>query len=326
MAPLTRAIRVARKADSTDASPLFSGHVDADWVFGQVPNGGYTLSLLVQACVQNQANSEYPDPLQVSAFFLQPTKTSSTVEVQLRVLKCGRSFINLAADLVFANRVCITAHLIFGKLPRPSRPLVDPSSGYSRRHPLLEHPSAAVVTSMPGVFSFSKHVRWAEDQNIIALNHADHPTRNALTGGGVAVWGAWIELGDKDDRITPASLVFFADCVNNLATLFPHSVTGAIQETLWLPTLSLALEYKTPIPPPSSMHASRTIGVYIVSGFPSEPQMRFNTFVEMWTAPSNIGEGAPVEGWRDGQVCLAIATQTQLIGNGSMNAKAAAKL
>jgi len=287
---------------------------------------GYTLSLLVQACIQNQADSEHPDPLHVSAFFLQPTRTSSTIEVQLRIVKRGRSFINVAADLVFANRVCITAHLIFGKLTRPSRPLVDPSSGYSRRHPFLEHPSRAVVTRMPRVFAFSTHIRWAENQNLIALNDEDSPTRHALTGGGVAVWGAWIELADKDEHLTPASLVFFADCAKNMAMLFPLSVTGAVQDTLWLPTLSLALEYKTPIPPPSSMHASRTIAVYVVSGFPSEPQMRFNTFLEMWTAPSNIGEGVPVDGWRDGQVCLAIATQSQLIGNGSMNAKAAAKL
>jgi len=31
--------------------------------------------------------------------------------------------------------------------------------------------------------------------------------------------------------------------------------------------------------------------------------------VEVWTAPSNIGEGEIGEGWRDKQVCLASATQ-----------------
>ncbi|KAJ7184541.1 thioesterase-like superfamily-domain-containing protein [Mycena filopes] len=330
MAPLTHATRVTRcskaaGSTSTGGLPLFSGHVDPGWVVGQVPHGGYTLSILVQACIENQAGSEHPEPLHVSAFFLQPTRTSSAVEVQMRVLKRGRSFINIAADLTFAGRVCITAHLIFGKTG-PARTLVDHASGYARRHPLLGHPSQAAVTQIHKIFGFKNHIRWAEDPHLAALNDADSPTRNAFIGGGVAVWGAWIELTDKDERLTPASLVFFADCINGMAQLFPSSVTGANMNNIWLPTLSLGIEYKTPIPPPSPLHASRTIAAYVVSGFPSEPQMRYNTFVELWTAPSNIGEGTMVEGWRDGQVCLAIATQTQLIGNAAMNNKAAARL
>lgn len=39
---------------------------------------------------------------------------------------------------------------------------------------------------------------------------------------------------------------------------------------------------------------------------------RHDAHVEVWTAPSNIGEGTYVDNWRDHQVCLATATQMAL--------------
>ncbi len=45
----------------------------------------------------------------------------------------------------------------------------------------------------------------------------------------------------------------------------------------------------------------------------NHPQGRHEGYVEIWTAPTNIGEGKPIDGWRDQQVCLAIATQMALV-------------
>ncbi|KAJ7778808.1 thioesterase-like superfamily-domain-containing protein [Mycena maculata] len=280
---------------------------------------GYALSLILQSCIQNQVGSAHPDPLHLSAHFLQPTRTSS-FEVHLRILKRGRNFINIIADLVQENHTCITAHLIFGKIP-PSSP---PIKGYTRRHPLVGHPSNAIVSESPKAFGFGHRVRWAEDPDPLFQNETNSPIRNQKIGG-LAVWSAWLELVDPEDRLTLASLSLFADCVKNVALLFPASVTGVDPNNLWLPTLSFSLEYKTPIPPPSALHSARTVGVYVFSGFLSEPQGRHDTYVEIWTAPSNIGEGSEVEGWRDAQVCLGIATQMQLIVKGTVNTKAAAK-
>jgi hypothetical protein len=44
----------------------------------------------------------------------------------------------------------------------------------------------------------------------------------------------------------------------------------------------------------------------------NHPQGRHEGYAEVWTAPTNIGEGKPIDGWRDKQVCLAIATQMAL--------------
>lgn len=75
----------------------------------------------------------------------------------------------------------------------------------------------------------------------------------------------------------------------------------------------LNIEFKFPIPRfPSSDHATRTVGVFSSSNFINDPQGRHDNYVEVWTAPSNIGEGEERDGWRDKQRCLAISSQMAL--------------
>lgn len=76
--------------------------------------------------------------------------------------------------------------------------------------------------------------------------------------------------------------------------------------------MTLAIEFKSPIPPASKFHASRTVGLYSSGRFLNDPHGRHDAYVEVWTAPCNIGEGTEVEGWREHQVCLAVATQMAL--------------
>ncbi|KAF7359103.1 hypothetical protein MSAN_01251500 [Mycena sanguinolenta] len=234
MAPLTKAIHVTLAADSPGNTHVcYTAEADPEWVIGRVPHGGYVLGLIVQACIEHQAGSEHPDPLHVSAHYLQATKTSA-LEVHIRVLKRGRSFINILADLVQGTRPCITAHLIFGKIPASTGPLIDLSSGYGRRLPHLRHPSEAVLKPMFPVAGFTHRVRWAPEPSISARNRPDSPARRVPTGGGIAVWGAWIELADEDERLTPSSLAFLADCVETMATLYPRSVTSVDKRSLLL--------------------------------------------------------------------------------------------
>lgn len=77
--------------------------------------------------------------------------------------------------------------------------------------------------------------------------------------------------------------------------------------------MTLSIEFKAPIPPPSEYHASRTVGIYSNGRFMTHPQSRHEAYVEIWTAPSNIGENKSIDGWRDKQICLAIATQMALV-------------
>ena len=76
--------------------------------------------------------------------------------------------------------------------------------------------------------------------------------------------------------------------------------------------MTLSIEFKNRIPPPSLLHSDHTVGLYSSGRFMTEPQGRHDVYVEVWTAPSNIGEGRDADNWRDDQVCLAIATQMAL--------------
>lgn len=69
------------------------------------------------------------------------------------------------------------------------------------------------------------------------------------------------------------------------------------------------LEYKAKIPD-DPMISKRTVGLYSSGRFMHEG--RHEVYVEIWTSPTNIGEGVEVDGWRDKQVCLAIAHQMAL--------------
>ena len=69
----------------------------------------------------------------------------------------------------------------------------------------------------------------------------------------------------------------------------------------------LALEFKSPIPQLSEYHSDRTVGIYTTSKFFNDG--RHDSWTEIWTAPSNFGEGEDKGDWRDKQVCLAVATQ-----------------
>ena len=80
----------------------------------------------------------------------------------------------------------------------------------------------------------------------------------------------------------------------------------------WFPTMVLSLEFKSPIPPASEAYAARTVGIYSVGRFVSDPHHRHDTYVEVWSAPSKIGEGVDAGEWRSKQVCLATATQMSL--------------
>jgi len=84
----------------------------------------------------------------------------------------------------------------------------------------------------------------------------------------------------------------------------------------------MTLEFKNPIPPPSENHSGRTVGVYSVGRFINDPQSRHEIDLEIWTAPSNVGEGdAQNKSWRDNQVCIAVATQMAICVPFDVNAR-----
>lgn len=90
----------------------------------------------------------------------------------------------------------------------------------------------------------------------------------------------------------------------------------------WYPTMVMTLEFKFPIP---ATAADRTVGIFTSGTFINDPRGRHDTYVEVWSAPSDIGEGetAVRKGWRDQQVCLAVASQMALTVSAEVNMRRA---
>jgi hypothetical protein len=95
----------------------------------------------------------------------------------------------------------------------------------------------------------------------------------------------------------------------------------------WYATLVLSLEYKAKIPD-DPRYSKRTVGLYSYGKFMHDGL--HDITVEIWTAPSAIGEGTEIEGWREDQVCLGITHQMALtapsIANECKAAQANSKL
>ncbi|TDL23262.1 hypothetical protein BD410DRAFT_176010 [Rickenella mellea] len=118
--------------------------------------------------------------------------------------------------------------------------------------------------------------------------------------------GAWFELTGEGERITPASLAFFGDIFKSLPELIrrrgkvwalpdaqsfePKFICGEHGGCSWFPTMTMAIEFKAPIHTASSgKYSSRTVGLYHNGKFLHDPQGRHDAYVEVWTAPSEIG-------------------------------------
>ncbi|KAJ7643777.1 thioesterase-like superfamily-domain-containing protein [Roridomyces roridus] len=319
MAPLGKAtsVELDKSSNSTDGFKVFRGNVDPEWCVGDVPNGGYVLALALQACIQYQESTTHPDPIHVTGHYLQATSLGP-FEVRVRTLKRGRGFTNVLADLVQQNRTRITTHMIFGSLePQPDSFSLSPPSVYARRHPLHVHPSNAVLTRMARPWKFSHHIKWAGDPHLRAQNLPDHPSWKSVNadsiGGRGLLWGAWVKLQGEGERVTPASIAFLADIFINLPGLLPRNErNGLVPSETWFPTMTLILEFKARIPPASERHSASTIGLYATGTFMGEPQGRHDSYLEVWTAPSELGHGVETKGWREQQFCLATATQMAL--------------
>ena len=173
------------------------------------PQTGYVLGLILDAAIKSQSQTSQRDIVHCTAHFLRATEIKP-FEVRIKKLRTGKGFSNLLADLSQEGLVRISTHLIFTTLPDPPKPhlptptsltITQPSS-YARVIPLRIHPSQAVLTPLPPIFTFSKRIRWAEDQALIAHKN----DINSKAGEGGLEWLAWLNLPDESDAFTTATL------------------------------------------------------------------------------------------------------------------------
>ncbi|KAK2459701.1 hypothetical protein APHAL10511_008346 [Amanita phalloides] len=317
MAPFRKAINVQPSTSTSEKVSVYLGDMDPEWVISACVSTarslvgistGYVLALLVEACIQYQSATAHKDPLHVTAHFLQASSVAP-FEIYVRTTKSGKSFANLTAELAQKGITRVTTHMIFGtNAPYPTgraRISIDPPSTYARQIPLHLHPSKSTPVLMRDVFKYRHHIKTTTDPIIQARNAVDSPTRttSSTIGGGGLEWGGWLEFVDVDDTITNSSLAFLADYFVSPVRLVPEVRRDFDKSRL--ATMVLSLEFKSPTVPSTD----RTVGIYTIGRFIGDPLHRHDVQVEIWSAPSNIGEGTDSGGWRSKAVCLATVTQ-----------------
>ena len=234
--------------------------------------------------------------------------------------------------------VRVMTHMIFGTLALPANTphtlTISPPSPYARRIPMHTHPSKCPVTPPKRQLGFTKHIQ-VEDDPIHASKYfknlnvdIDERPREGME------YGIYLMLKDRRERLTPPAIAFMADTFKAFDEVIPgiHSKTRnkrylqfpislllcsiflIFLHTSWAPTMTMTLEFKFPIPTfPSPHHSSRTVAIFSSGKFINDPQGRHDTYVEVWTAPSDINEGHEKEGWKEHQRCLCVATQMALL-------------
>ncbi|KAA1474691.1 hypothetical protein DENSPDRAFT_804531 [Dentipellis sp. KUC8613] len=323
MGPFTEASQM-RYSHTVGDTKVYTGNAHRSWTVGAVPQGGYVLGLIIEACVQHQASTKLPDPLHVTAHYLKPTSLGP-LEVHVRMLKSGQTLCNITAELIQKGTTKVTTQSIFGNMdPAAAHPseitmTLEPPSPLARVTPFHTPPSACSPAKVFWGLNFKQHMLNAYDETI-AERH-DRLTA-AGTGDGGTEQGLWAGFVDPSDKLSPSALAFFADVgPNKLAvSVLPED------PQVWFPTIVMSLEFRAPLPREGGSLSTRTLGIMMASRFMNAPQSRHDISVELWTAPGEIGEGKELrEGWREEQRCLLVAHQMALIVPAAVNVKHAQK-
>lgn len=231
--------------------------------------------------------------------------------------------------------------MIFGTLtPHPDsqdpKMTLEPPSPYARRIPFHTHPSKCSPQASVRPFGYKHYALMATDPV--------HKAKAKTPREGME-WGQYLTLTDPSERFTTSALGFAADTFWAVDQILPSPWKEVRRARLvktcnnypsvrhlfyfpssWSPTMVMTIEFKFPIPRSDDPDFSnRTVAIFSSGGFVNDPQSRHDAYVEVWTAPSNIGEGEEKEGWKEQQRCLAVSTQMAILVPFAVNRKRAQK-
>lgn len=208
-------------AVSAISDGLWRGHVNGQWNIGANPNGGYLLSITVRAMLEAVA---HPDPLSVTIHYLRPGVPDAACEINVEVIRSGRTLSNVRATLVQEGKVRLAVLAAFTDLAVPAG--VDAQITLPAPH--LPDPEDCVQRS-------------AEDQGVELplLERLDTRLDPACAVPGAseaAVMQGMIRFTDgraPDGR----ALLLFTDA-------FPPSPLSLLGSIGWVPTLELTVHIR----------------------------------------------------------------------------------
>ncbi len=199
----------------------FTGQVSPAWNIGTNPNGGYLLSIVMNALARTLA---HPDPITVTTHYLRPGVSDAPCDIHVDVLRSGRSVSTARARLVQEGKTRLEVMCTFADL--------GVSAGVDTEFtvPCPELPPIDVCVPRTGS---TQGVNLPISERLEVLLHPDF----ASPGGSArARMTGYIRIGDgtePDSRI----LCMFADA-------FPPSPFGVLGVVGWVPTIELTVHVR----------------------------------------------------------------------------------
>ena len=249
----TNAFDAATAIERTGAG-RYVGDVHPGWTHGGKPNGGYLLAIIARAAADAvaAAGGDHPDPLAVTSTYLS-APDAGLVDVEIDVLRVGRSASQVRGWLSQAGRPCVESVLTLARLDPDAEPYfhdVDP----------VEVPP---WEECEGGFRTTPAIEGAMDG---ALERRLDPAtvgffRGEPTGRGE--FRGWLRFNGREPD--PLALLFVADG-------FPPA-TLDLGSTGWVPTLELTV-YNRALPAPGPLRV-RQYTRLVQQGF-------FDEVCEIW--------------------------------------------
>lgn len=336
----------------TPSSATYNGKIDTTWCIGSVPQGGYSLSLILNAVLAFMRTPEvkstdvkgvaHHDPLLLSATYIQAV-TWTDFEVRIRVLKRGKSLSNLQANLYQDGLLRITTQVLMTNFDvqkeaadktRIGNDDNDPTkNGYTLSEGTQWAPkfplSAPTECNKPIFFSDSIEVKGGKRFGFgTLLTLSDDPkhlqstaTGNTLSSGVYYSLTPHPPLSLPQDQVESGRLAEGKNLIPFLADMFlsPPMMIPSPHKTHWYPTLHLTIEFKRKLPEGKVMERCATYskGRFMING-------QHESDGELWSHPDDasffkraVDGGSEVKDGEGKQVgrswVLAIARQTALV-------------
>jgi acyl-CoA thioesterase len=198
---------------------LFSGRLTDRWNIGTVPNGGYVLSMGLNALGRFLP---FPDPIAATAYFVRPTEPGE-MEIRVEEIKRGKRYATAEARLVQKGEERIRVLATFGAYGDPAAPprYVDGAPPeLPRREDCLHDRPAGLLANI------AERLDMALDRRTVPFLRGDR---------GEAVIRGWLAFADGRS-LDPLALALAADA-------FPPPAMNAIDPG-WFPTLELTVHFR----------------------------------------------------------------------------------
>ena len=199
----------------------WSGYLSNAWNIGENPNGGYLVSVALQALKQKL---NHPDPLSVTTHYLRPGTSDEPCLVDIDVIREGRTLSTARATLSQQGKVKLEILAVFGDL----RESVGTDKEITIPAPDIEMPNSCVVRdgSTQGI---TLPIATRLDTRL--------DPRDAEPGGSDrAELNGWNRFQDGREPDT-ISLPLFCDT-------FPPSPFSLLGVVGWVPTIELTVHVR----------------------------------------------------------------------------------